>query len=44
MEEIFLPIKCDVTDVVSVNAAASKVEEHFGRVDVLVNCAGSAKK
>ena len=39
----FLPIKCDVTDVVSVNAAASKVEEHFGRVDVLVNCAGSAK-
>src|SRR5699024_293498 len=37
------PIKCDVTDVESVNAAAKEVKEKFGKVDVLVNCAGSAK-
>ena len=37
------PIKCDVTDVASVNAAAKEVKEKFGKVDVLVNCAGSAK-
>lgn len=38
-----LPIKCDVTDVESVNSAAKEVEEKYGKVDVLVNCAGSAK-
>ena len=38
-----LPIKCDVTDVSSVNNAAKMVKERFGKVDVLVNCAGSAK-
>lgn len=38
-----LPIKCDVTDVSSVNEAAKIVKEKFGKVDVLVNCAGSAK-
>ena len=38
-----LPIKCDVTDVSSVNNAAKIVKEKFGKVDVLVNCAGSAK-
>ena len=38
-----LPIKCDVTDVESVNNAAKEVEEKYGKVDVLVNCAGSAK-
>ncbi len=38
-----LPIKCDVTDVSSVNNAAKIVKERFGKVDVLVNCAGSAK-
>ncbi len=38
-----LPIKCDVTDVSSVNNAAKIVKEKYGRVDVLVNCAGSAK-
>lgn len=38
-----LPLKCDVTDVNSVNEAARITEEVFGKVDVLVNCAGSAK-
>ncbi len=38
-----LPIKCDVTNVEEVNNAAKVAEEHFGKVDVLVNCAGSAK-
>ena len=38
-----LPIKCDVTTVEDVNNAAMKAEEEFGKVDVLVNCAGSAK-
>ena len=37
------PIKCDVTNVADVNAAAKEVEEKYGKVDVLVNCAGSAK-
>ena len=38
-----LPVKCDVTNVAEVNNAAKVVEEKFGKVDVLVNCAGSAK-
>ena len=38
-----MPIKCDVTDPEQVNAAAAAVEKAFGKVDVLVNCAGSAK-
>ena len=38
-----LPLKCDVTDPEQVNAAAAAVEKAFGKVDVLVNCAGSAK-
>lgn len=38
-----LPIKCDVTNVEDVNNAAKTAEEEFGKVDVLVNCAGSAK-
>lgn len=38
-----LPIKCDVTNVEDVNSASKKVEEYFGKVDILVNCAGSAK-
>ena len=38
-----LPVKCDVTNVSEVNEAAKIVEEKFGKVDVLVNCAGSAK-
>lgn len=38
-----LPIKCDVTNVEEVNNAAKVAEEMYGHVDVLVNCAGSAK-
>ena len=38
-----LPLKCDVTNVEEVNGAAKEAEAHFGKVDVLVNCAGSAK-
>ena len=38
-----LPVKCDVTDPQQVNAAAEAAEKEFGKVDVLVNCAGSAK-
>ncbi|MFA6829404.1 MAG: SDR family oxidoreductase [Bacilli bacterium] len=38
-----LPLKCDVTNTEEVNAAAAAAEKEFGKVDVLVNCAGSAK-
>ncbi len=38
-----LPIQCDVTDSAMVDAAEKKAEAEFGKVDVLVNCAGSAK-
>lgn len=38
-----LPLKCDVTDPAQVNATAAAVEKAYGKVDVLVNCAGSAK-
>lgn len=38
-----LPVRCDVTVTESVNDAAKAAEQEFGRVDVLVNCAGSAK-
>ncbi len=38
-----LPLRCDVTDTESVNAAADAALEEFGKVDILVNCAGSAK-
>ena len=38
-----LPVKCDVTNTDEINEAAKKAEEEFGRVDILVNCAGSAK-
>lgn len=38
-----LPVKCDVTNPMEVKAAAEKAKEVFGKVDVLVNCAGSAK-
>lgn len=37
-----LPIKCDVTDSAMVDTAAETVEKEFGKVDVLVNCAGAA--
>ena len=35
-----LPIACDVTDEASVQAMMARAESHFGRVDILVNCAG----
>ena len=38
-----LPIRCDVTLTIDVENAAKKAEEEFGKVDILVNCAGSSK-
>ena len=38
-----LPLKCDVTDSAMVDEVAAQVEKEFGKVDVLINCAGSAK-
>lgn len=38
-----LPIKCDVTSTEDINNAAKLAEEEYGHVDILVNCAGSAK-
>lgn len=38
-----LPIQCDVTNTESVNNAAEIVEKEFGKVDVLINNAGSSK-
>lgn len=35
--------KCDVTDSDNINAVAGEIEEEFGRVDILLNCAGSSK-
>ena len=38
-----LAIKCDVTSTEDINAAAAKTEIEFGKVDILLNCAGSSK-
>ncbi len=38
-----LAIKCDVTSSNQINEAARRTEEEFGRVDILVNCAGASK-
>ena len=38
-----LPIKCDVTLTEDIDNAARLAEEKFGKVDILVNCAGSSK-
>lgn len=38
-----LPVQCDVTDTKSIEAAAAKVEKEYGKVDILLNCAGSSK-
>lgn len=37
-----LAVQCDVTKSDAVDTAAKKAEEEFGKVDILVNCAGSA--
>ena len=38
-----LAVKCDVTSTEDINNAASEAEKTFGKVDILVNCAGSSK-
>ena len=38
-----LALKCDVTSTDDINNAAKEAEEVFGKVDILVNCAGSSK-
>ena len=38
-----LPIKCDVTSTVDIDASAKRTEEEFGKVDILVNCAGASR-
>ena len=38
-----LPIKCDVTSSDDINNAAEMAEKEFGRVDILLNCAGSSE-
>lgn len=38
-----LPVKVDVTSTDEIDAAAKKVEKEFGKVDILLNCAGSSK-
>lgn len=41
--EDVLAVKCDVTSTDDINAASKAAEEKFGRVDILLNCAGSSK-
>ena len=38
-----LPIKCDVTNTEEINKASILTENTFGKVDILVNCAGASK-
>ena len=38
-----LAIRCDVTATDDIEVAAVMAEEKFGRVDILVNCAGASK-
>ena len=38
-----LPIKCDVTSTEDINNACKIAEDTFGKVDILVNCAGASK-
>lgn len=42
-EAEILPIKCDVTSNEDIENAAKIAEEKFGRVDILINCAGASK-
>ena len=38
-----LPIKCDVNSTEDINESCVEVENTFGKVDILVNCAGASK-
>lgn len=38
-----LPIKCDVTSTEDIEKAAKEAEKKFGKIDILLNCAGSSK-
>lgn len=38
-----LPIQCDVTSTENIATAAEKVKAEYGKVDILLNCAGSSK-
>ena len=38
-----LTIKCDVTKTIDIENAAALAEKEFGKVDILVNCAGASK-
>ena len=38
-----LPVKCDVTNIDSINEAKKVILDKFKKVDILVNCAGSSK-
>ena len=38
-----LAIKCDVTDTNNINEAAKITKQVFGRVDILINCAGASR-
>ncbi len=35
--------RCDVTNTANINDVAKNIEDEFGKVDILVNCAGSSK-
>ena len=37
-----IAIKCDVTSTDEIDAAAKQVEDEFGKVDILLNCAGAS--
>ena len=36
-----LAVKCDITDTEAVNAAVKKVLDRFGKIDILINNAGT---
>lgn len=38
-----LSVKCDVTNTADINNACKLAENTFGKVDILVNCAGASK-
>ena len=38
-----LPVKCDVTSTDDINNAATLARNTFGKVDILINCAGASK-